>query len=125
MKSEVRAGGVRTARLIKTRGRLRGGEPFEITVRNICHSGVGFKSSKPLHRGDRIFITLNELGDVSGEVRWTDRLNAGVKFDTQIDPTRFIAAERPQPAHVAIELSYQSASMNLASSARRPGFGIR
>ena len=75
-------------------------QPCEMLVTNLSPHGLTARCTRAKHAGERLRVTLPELGVVAAEVRWTLGEQIGVRFDTPVDRASYyalIAAAIAQP----------------------------
>lgn len=83
----------RQSRLVKAAlGCERLGQ-FDVTLRNVSHTGVGGKSPHALAIGERVTLYLPGHDPMLGTVRWIADMRFGIETDTPIDASRLRAAQ--------------------------------
>lgn len=55
------------------------------TLINISILGVGVSGTKyiDMHMGQQVIVVLPGVGKISGEIRWTGEMGAGISFDSR------------------------------------------
>jgi hypothetical protein len=62
----------------------------EIRIRNISRNGIGARSRTAMPEiGERLFVTINEIGEIEGTVRWVRGDQFGVLLDSELDAALF------------------------------------
>lgn len=70
------------------------GEAKRVKVRNLSEGGLMAEGELDVVQGERVVVTLTNVGAVRGAVAWTQGNRMGVAFDERIDAR----AARPRPA---------------------------
>ncbi len=58
----------------------------KVKVRNLSAGGMMAEGALATARGDRVTVTLRNVGNVRGVVAWVQGNRFGVAFDTEVDP---------------------------------------
>lgn len=89
---------------------------LEIRIRNLSSGGLMASCPENIERGERVTVTIREIGDVAGSVVWAGDDGIGIAFDNVIDPQRAF-----QPAKPAATPRFIPA----VDPGRRPGLRVR
>lgn len=73
------------------------GSTIRVHLRNMSYEGCQMETQRALLVGERIKLNLSGLGEVSAEVRWATKDQAGVRFELD----RPLLAEKPRPIGMA------------------------
>ncbi|MEA2999918.1 MAG: hypothetical protein QOK17_1751 [Sphingomonadales bacterium] len=68
-----------------------------VRLRNISKEGAMVECDRDLTAGTRVMLDLDEAGRLDAEVRWSQRGQVGMRFDSAF-PLRKLARPRPGPA---------------------------
>jgi hypothetical protein len=60
--------------------------PVRVKVRNLSPRGMMAEGGLVAGRGDRLTVSLRNVGDVKGAVAWVQGNRFGITFDEEIDP---------------------------------------
>lgn len=70
------------------------GDPRQVKVRNLSDGGLMAEGDFAVEQGDRVVVTLRNVGPVCGAVAWSQGNRIGIAFDETINAR----AARPRPA---------------------------
>ena len=59
-----------------------------VKVRNLSDGGVMVEGPLIASNGQRVVVTLKQIGDVGGVVAWTQSARIGIAFDEPIDASK-------------------------------------
>jgi hypothetical protein len=93
-----------------------------IIVRNVSRWGMGGRTrSQPLEPGESVTLSLGGES-VKGEVRWVRKDSFGVRFDREIDPTRFkFAGKSWECVNPPLDTGHVFDRFRPSTDCRRPG----
>ena len=57
----------------------------QVKVRNLSDTGVMVQGELLAEVGQRVIVTLRNVGEVGGKVVWTESAKVGIQFDERID----------------------------------------
>lgn len=89
---------------------------IDIRIRNLSSGGLMANCPETLARGERVSVSIREIGDVAGQVVWDGPDGIGIAFDAVINPER---ALHPTKAPATPRL------IPGVTSGRRPGLRVR
>lgn len=72
------------------------GESDSCRVRNVSAGGAMAETQKTYVVGDRVTVTLRNIGQVKGEIAWVANSRVGITFDSPIDPMIVRGSGRPR-----------------------------
>lgn len=78
-------------------------ETHRVRVRNLSDGGMMGEGNLSVKRGNRLKITLRNVGEVSGSVAWIQDDRFGIAFDEEIDAQaarKPIQADQGSPADI-------------------------
>ncbi len=93
--------------------------PVTVRVRNLSEGGMMIDGHVRLVPGMRVVVDLHGIGELEGQVAWTEAGRVGIAFAVKIDPK---LARAPSPAGMATGWHAQKPPRIYD---RRPGFRLR
>ncbi|TMM48047.1 PilZ domain-containing protein [Qipengyuania marisflavi] len=93
-------------------------EIVRVKVRNLSAGGMMAEAGLAVTRGDKVKVTLRNVGDVLGHVAWVQGNRFGVAFENQIDP---ILARAPASTSDVEAPRYARASLTPNKFGSEPG----
>lgn len=75
--------------------RVDGGERDMCRVRNVSRGGAMAETQKIYREGERVVMTLRNVGPVKGEIAWIANNRIGVAFEAEVDPRLVRASSKP------------------------------
>lgn len=113
----------RQSRLVKAElGCARLGR-FDVTIRNVSHTGIGGQGPHMLHAGERLTIYLPGHEPMTGTVRWTHDRRFGIETDVAIETGRLRGAQGDGLTSADSKAEFQIVPAPRIS-ARRPGLTL-
>ena len=78
-------------------------DPLKVKVRNLSNSGMMIDGPLPAERGDRVFVSLRQVGEIAGTIAWLQNGKIGIAFEDSIDAaaarTRLYSGETEIPRY--------------------------
>ena len=63
-------------------------QPSRVKVRNLSDAGMMVEGPLVAQSGQRVVVTLKQIGSVGGRVAWTQSARVGIAFDETIDASK-------------------------------------
>lgn len=74
-----------------------------VKVRNLSDEGIMVEGELFAEEGQRVIVTLRNIGEVGGVVAWTQSARVGIAFDESIDSARvrqnFVETQKEAPRY--------------------------
>lgn len=77
------------------------GATMRVKVRNLSSGGMMAEAGRPVTSGERLVVTLRNVGEVPGTVAWVEGNRFGIAFEREIDPASVRAHTSPDEAEAA------------------------
>lgn len=63
-------------------------QPTRVKVRNLSDTGMMIEGPLVAATGQRVVVTLKQIGSVGGRIAWTQSARIGIAFDEPVDASK-------------------------------------